>query len=54
MQLSQKIDGFRQKDTQLLELIQFFKQTTLEKFFDFHLLPNLYIGFKDIVIANTF
>ena len=33
MQFSQKIDGFRQRFTGLLELIQLYKQNQLEKFF---------------------
>ena len=41
MQFSQKIDGFRQKDSQgFLEPIQLYKQNPLEKFFIFTIYQN--------------
>ena len=47
MQFSPKIYGFRPKKiTGLLELVQLYKQKSLEKFFIFHHLPKLCIGFK--------
>ena len=47
MQLSKKVDGFRQKDSQGFEnSYNSYKQNPLENIFIFHHLPKLYIGFK--------
>ena len=47
MQFSQKIDGFRQKRfTGLFELIQFYKQNPLEKFFIFTIYQNYTLALK--------
>ena len=47
MQFSQRVDGFRQKDSQgLLELVQLYRTKPIRETFNFHHLPKLYIGFK--------
>ena len=48
MQFCQKIDGFRQRFTGLLELLQLYKQNPLEKFLIFTIYQNYTLAFMNM------
>ena len=52
MQFSQKIDGFRQKDSGLLELVQLYKQNPLDKFFIFTMYQNYTLALSEWILAK--